>query len=130
MVTFNSASPKYSLKHYLIRKTYPSKAYPLIESHFYIEKLGFAGVHIPIFLIFAPKHRLWVLVRTASSGIPIHTPVCYVKVGYEGVYISWTCFPDGRMFSKHSKLKCSKVKCNGNSGSRNQSSLLSTLCCF
>ena len=20
---------------------------------------------------------------------------CYIKVGYKGVYIAWTCFPDG-----------------------------------
>ena len=33
--------------------------------HFYIVKLGFTGVYI-IFLIFALKHRLWVLIRTAS----------------------------------------------------------------
>ena len=32
----------------------------------YIVNLGFIGVYI-IFLIFAQKHRLWVLVRTASS---------------------------------------------------------------
>ena len=35
-----------------------------LEPHFHIVKLGFTGVHI-IFLIFAQKHRLWVLVRTA-----------------------------------------------------------------
>ena len=35
------------------------------KPHFYIVKLGFTGVYI-IFLIFAQKHRLWVLVRTAS----------------------------------------------------------------
>ena len=34
-------------------------------SHFYIVKLGFTGVCI-FFSIFALKHRLWVLVRTAS----------------------------------------------------------------
>ena len=35
--------------------------------HFYIAKLGYAGVYLFFFfLIFAPKHRLWVLVRTAS----------------------------------------------------------------
>ena len=33
---------------------------------FYIVKLGFTGLYI-IFLISAQKHRLWVLVRTASS---------------------------------------------------------------
>ena len=37
-----------------------------LKSHFYIVKLGFTGVYI-IFLISAQKHRLWVLVRTASS---------------------------------------------------------------
>ena len=36
-----------------------------LKPHFYIIKLGFTGVFI-IFLIFARKHRLWVLVRTAS----------------------------------------------------------------
>ena len=42
-----------------------AKVYPL-EPHFYIEQNG--GCRgLPIFLIFAPKHRLWVLVRTASA---------------------------------------------------------------
>ena len=36
-----------------------------LKPHFYIVKLGFTGVYI-IFLISAQKHRLWVLVRTAS----------------------------------------------------------------
>ena len=36
------------------------------KPHFYIVKLGFTGVFI-IFLISAQKHRLWVLVRTASQ---------------------------------------------------------------
>ena len=36
-----------------------------LEPHFYTVKLGFTGVDI-IFLISAQKHRLWVLVRTAS----------------------------------------------------------------
>ena len=35
------------------------------KPHFYIVKLEFTGVYI-IFLISAQKHRLWVLVRTAS----------------------------------------------------------------
>ena len=37
-----------------------------LKPHFYKVKLGFTGVYI-IFLISAQKHRLWVLVRTASS---------------------------------------------------------------
>ena len=36
-----------------------------LKPHFYIVKLGFTGVYI-IFLVSAQKHRLWVLVRTAS----------------------------------------------------------------
>ena len=36
-----------------------------LKPHFYIVKLGFTGVYT-IFLIFAQKHRLWILVRTAS----------------------------------------------------------------
>ena len=36
-----------------------------VKPHFYIVKLGFTGVYIT-FLISAQKHRLWVLVRTAS----------------------------------------------------------------
>ena len=36
-----------------------------LKPHFYIVKLGFTGVYI-IFLISSQKHRLWVLVRTAS----------------------------------------------------------------
>ena len=38
--------------------------YPLIP-HFYISKTG-VWRGIPVFLIFAPKHRWWVLVKTAS----------------------------------------------------------------
>ena len=43
-------------------KTRPCNEQPLTP-HFYIVKLGFTGVYF--FLIFAPKHRLWALVRTA-----------------------------------------------------------------
>ena len=38
-----------------------------LKPHFYIIKLGFAGVHL-IFRISAQKHKLWVLVRTASPS--------------------------------------------------------------
>ena len=46
-----------------IRKTCLCDEYPL-KPHFYIEKTGVCR-SIPINLIFDPKHRLWVLVRTA-----------------------------------------------------------------
>ena len=48
-----------------ITKTHLYSFDPL-KPHFYIIKLGFTGVYI-IVLISAQKHRLWVLVRTASS---------------------------------------------------------------
>ena len=43
-----------------------------LKSHFYRVKLGFTGVYI-IILIFARKHRLWVLVRTASVLVLVKT---------------------------------------------------------
>ena len=48
-----------------------------LKPHFYMYKvkLGFTGVYI-IFLISAQKHRLWVLVRTASS---IYVLCRYIK---------------------------------------------------
>ena len=48
-----------------ITKTYVY-SFDLLQPHFYVVKLGFTGVYI-IFLISAQKHRLWVLVRTASA---------------------------------------------------------------
>ena len=66
------------------------------------------------FSYFCLKHRWWVQVRTASVsyeyplcfgakirkiGIPLHTPVLLYKsgVGFKGVFIAWTCFPDGSL---------------------------------
>ena len=37
-----------------------------LKPHFNTVKLGFTGVYI-IFVISAQKHRLWILVRTAST---------------------------------------------------------------
>ena len=37
----------------------------VFRPHYYIVKLRFTGVYI-IFLISAQKHRLWILIRTAS----------------------------------------------------------------
>ena len=42
-----------------------------LKPHFHIVKLGFTGVYI-IFLFSAQKHRLWVLVRTASVLTSTH----------------------------------------------------------
>ena len=59
---------------------------------------------IPIFLIFAPKHRLWVLVRTASARRFLRVPTIYAlsknKKNMKNIltatknflYIAWTSF--------------------------------------
>ena len=59
-----------------ITKTYLYNFDPL-KPHFYIVKLGFPGIYI-IFLISAQKHRLWVLVRTASTRRFNRVPTIYV----------------------------------------------------
>ena len=43
-----------------------------VTPHFYIVKLGFTQRYIYVF-IFALKHRLWVLVRTASVSEAVLT---------------------------------------------------------
>ena len=53
-----------------------------LKPHFYIVKLGFTGVYI-IFLISAQKHRLWVLVGTASSRRFQRVPTICFKQKYE-----------------------------------------------
>ena len=60
-----SKSARYdaTLNNY-IAKTCLCNEYPL-KPHFYIEKLGYAGIYF--FSYFAPKHRLWVLVRSALA---------------------------------------------------------------
>ena len=61
--------------HLFPSETKPSDAPPItktclynfdpLKPHLYILKLGFTGVYI-IFLLSAQRHRLWVLLRTAS----------------------------------------------------------------
>ena len=65
---------------FIITKTYLYNFDPL-KHHFYTGKLGFTGVNI-IFLIFARKHRLWVLVRTASARRFERVPTIYVLSRY------------------------------------------------
>ena len=48
-----------------------------LKPQFYIVKLGFTGVYT-ILLISAQKHRLWVLVRTASPRWFQRVPTIYV----------------------------------------------------
>ena len=60
-----------------IRLTCPCNVHPL-SPHFYIVKLGFTGVYI-FFLIFALKHRVWVLVRTARRFLTCTHNLCFSK---------------------------------------------------
>ena len=50
--------------HSNIRITRPCGLHPFNTPHFYIVKRGLTGVYI--FLVFALKHRVWVLVRTVT----------------------------------------------------------------
>ena len=69
----------------------------------------FSGKILIIFLFFAQNfdcgymleavltstHNLCFGTKISKISIPLQTPVLlYIKVGYEGVYFSWTCFPD------------------------------------
>ena len=47
-----------------------------LKPHFYIVKLWFIGIYI-IFLISAQRHRLWVLVRTASAVLTSTHNLCF-----------------------------------------------------
>ena len=63
-----------------IRKTYLYSFDPL-KPHFYIVKLGFTG-GIYYFSYFCSKHRLWVLVRIASTRRLQWVPTFYVLSRY------------------------------------------------
>ena len=59
-----------------------------LKPHFYIVKLGFTGVCI-IFLISAQKHRLWVLIRTASHNLCLEQKYENIRVFYLKVFSFW-----------------------------------------
>ena len=77
----------------LITKTYLYNFDPL-KPHFCIVKLGFTGVYI-IFLLSAQKHRLWVLVRTASAVLRSTHNLCFeqkyenIRIFYLNIFIFW-----------------------------------------
>ena len=47
-----------------------------LKPHFYIVKRGFTGVYI-IFLIFAQKHRLWILIRIVKVDLMSTHSLCF-----------------------------------------------------
>ena len=90
------------------RENKSMKSIPL-EPHFYTVNLGggvYMGMGIPIFLTFAPKHKLWVLVRTASARRSEREPTIYVCMFLlkpfqllqlrKNLYITWACFRNVR----------------------------------
>ena len=66
---------KFGTNILFIRITFPYTIYPLYPLLY--SKTGIRRC-IPIFLIFALKHRLWVLVRTASTRRFYRVPTIYV----------------------------------------------------
>ena len=68
--------------------------------------MGKTGVcmGIPIFLIFAPKHRLWVLVRTASPKKKSAKIFQFLKLK-NSLYNAWTSFRNVNAVLRHSMTK-------------------------
>ena len=46
--------------------------------------------------VLTSTHNLCFGAKIRKIGIPLHTPVLLHKSGVQGVYIAWTCFPDGK----------------------------------
>ena len=90
----------YSISYSVLYTFYIAKTclynFDPLKPHFYIVKLGFTGVYI-IFLISAQKHRLLVLVRTASPRRFKRVPTIYVlirnmliiEIFYLKIFIFW-----------------------------------------
>ena len=80
---YSLESPRWQC-HDEIRKKIPNitktrlYSFDPLKPHFYSVKLGFTGVYINVLLISAQKHRLWVLVRTASPKRFKQVPTIYV----------------------------------------------------
>ena len=45
--------------------------------------------------VLTSTHNLCFGSKIRKIGIPLYTPVFIIKLGYKGVYITQTCFPDG-----------------------------------
>ena len=73
LVCVSSLKSRLTSKGEHIMLTCPCNVDPLTP-HFYIVKLGFTWIYI----IFALKHRLWVLVKTASMKMFLDVPTIYV----------------------------------------------------
>ena len=41
-----------------------------------------------------PQSMFWNKKEKETKVYPCKPQFCYIKVGFKGVYISWTCYPD------------------------------------
>ena len=44
--------------------------------------------------VLTSTHNLCFGAKIRKIGLPLHAPVFYIKVGFMGVFIAQTCFPD------------------------------------
>ena len=52
-------------------------------------------------------HNLCFGAKIRKIGIPLQTPFSYIKVGFKGLFIARTCFPDDILTKlKHATNKC------------------------
>ena len=54
-------------------------------------------------------HNLCFGAKIRKIGIPLHTTVCYIKVGSKGVYITRTCFRDDQAIFLDTEQKNTKI---------------------
>ena len=109
-----------------ITKTYLYNFDPL-KPHFYIVKLGFTGVYIT-FLISAQKHRLWILVKTASSSThnlcfeqKYEKYQAFISENFQFLVVKFSIYLNRRVFVMSHKSLCStcdsySLTCTGKTG--------------
>ena len=96
-----------------------------LELNFYIEKLGICR-GIPIFLIFAPKHRLWVLdeaVLTCTHNLCFeqkkkNTKIFLIKLFFSSQFKKNLCILHREIFvMQHNRMKyTSECRCEREQG--------------
>ena len=85
------------------------KVYPL-KPQFYIVKLGYTGVNM-FFLIFAPKHGLWVLVSLCAADLRICLHIMYAKSIRKLTRLAYfSVSPFCRIKHGNKKVACQNVK--------------------
>ena len=87
-----------------VYKHYENKPIQIYWKFYQHKNVNFQIKKVWYLSYFCSKHRLWVLVRTASMFLsrnkkdnvyPCKPLFYYIKVGFKGVNIIWACFGDG-----------------------------------